>query len=291
MRVPPALLCVCCWAGAALLVMADDSLADMVMPLAASAANMSEVSASFATLCAARGVPDPERLLNKTAAETMQCVQERVALDQLMLDMTTHIAGGTLDQLVAERCRKQLPEAVSTCSALALERLQPCWLSADAQNDTADQQQADVVSKKLRKVLMAGVEFFCYRDGERVAIFLHESGRECMRAESTREAGRHCLSWLGVQSDLWLEAVSVLTEWRDEVRRQQHCQRLQSIRRCMTSAFETCNSSTPANVVDSVLAVMLEPLECRDSETSPAGQLAATSTLTLAVLLVSLLKL
>lgn len=236
--------------------------------------DLEDLRDSFFAQCREQGISEPEDFLERVRDNAMRCVLDNLNVTEIQADITKHMENSDLDVLFSSRCQT-LPPIMLSCARDRLGELEQCL------NDT---QRAKNYTETLMAGLEAAVDFLCFKDGERIAIFLGEKGQECVSSNQTGQDLQKCLK----EHDLYDEngegvgdTISSLVYGYSE----ENCRRLFIAHDCVAGALKHCDDPTPSNVVDSLLNAFEGPLPCKRVST---GGAAGTSPLaTCLMLLVS----
>ncbi|CAH0555894.1 unnamed protein product [Brassicogethes aeneus] len=106
-------------------------------------------------------------------------------------------------------------------------------------------------------------EFLCYKDGDRMAMFVAEGGPECI--EEQKNGIQNCMNaTLGtrIPTDLSIENMpSFLFTDND-------CSDFDTIRTCINVELEKCKTNTPANLMDAFFKFLKKHTPCKNVPTN-----------------------
>jgi len=172
------------------------------------------------------------------------CLEENFNMTQIQEEVEEAKKTGSMDEVFGKYCKKY-PE-VQKCIEGVSAAVKPC-LSKDEQ-DALD--KALKIADELR-------EFVCFKDGDRIAMFIAEGGVECL--ESKKEELQLCANkTLGarIPTDLSVNSLpTFLFSARD-------CSDFDAIRTCVNEELEQCKDSTPANIVDAFFKFLKKHMPC-----------------------------
>ncbi|XP_037075441.1 27 kDa hemolymph glycoprotein-like [Pollicipes pollicipes] len=200
----------------------------------------------FYSQCRAQGIADPEHFVTERRDRAAQCVKDNVDVDEIVQDISRHMENGELDVLFSSRCR-DLPPRILDCIERPLVELERCL------NET---ERAKNYSATLMAGLREAVDFLCFNDGERIAIFLGEKGQECMSSQQVRDSLTQCLEKHNLTASTAPDVLDSTTRGFTPA----FCHRMFVAHDCAADALRLCDDPTPSNVVDSLLRAFEGPL-------------------------------
>ncbi|XP_044754795.1 uncharacterized protein LOC123313821 [Coccinella septempunctata] len=169
----------------------------------------------------------------QTARDNLQtCIEDLVDLDTIKKEIEESKKTGSMDEVFGKYCKKR-PE-FKKCVDKFLEKLKLCLIDDERKN----------LETVLNLIKELG-EFACYKDGDRIAMFVAEEGPECIKAHV--EGIKTC-----VNNTLKLSTTSTVDSLPSFLNATKVCDDLAKIQPCIVTELEICDNTTPANVVDSV---------------------------------------
>ncbi|XP_063922247.1 uncharacterized protein LOC135136731 [Zophobas morio] len=140
---------------------------------------------------------------------------------------------GSMDEVFGKYCNKR--PKLASCVQDFTDKLRPCLNS--------DENKA--LNTTLNVLKQLG-DFVCYRDGDRIALFIAEGGVECI--QSHIEGIKSC-----VNSTFKVEPTTINTNSLPTfVMDKKKCDDLGKLQNCVVEELEKCQESTPANIVDAL---------------------------------------
>jgi hypothetical protein len=177
-------------------------------------------------------------------------------------------------RLVKNYCQKL--ETVDDCLLNFLGAFIPCA------NDTEK-----VVITSTKNMIQTALDFICYRNGERVLLFLKDEGPECYKNKGPEV--KKCIE----------EATSInITEMTDNVEGdllnklwlpqsydEKECKLMRSAEECLRTVMRQCDERTPANLLASLMKMIRKQTPC---DTDKAMVSSASFWLTFSALIIAL---
>ncbi|XP_043245041.1 27 kDa hemolymph glycoprotein-like isoform X2 [Amphibalanus amphitrite] len=217
---------------------------------------INRVRNSFFAQCREQGVRDPEALVEDVGNSAQRCIEDNLNMTEIQEDIAQHMKNGDLDKLFSGRCRT-LPPIIYSCAEIQLAKLSTCL------NET---ERAKDYPGHMMNGLRAAIDFLCFQDGERIAIFLGDKGQECVSANATRDSVQGCLKSHNLTEHVSEQFGSLTYGFTPD-----NCDRLFVAHDCVVDGLRLCEDSTPSNVVDSLLLAFEKPLPCKRA-TAGVGQ-------------------
>ncbi|XP_044754779.1 27 kDa glycoprotein-like [Coccinella septempunctata] len=173
-----------------------------------------------------------------------ECISNFVNVTELREEIEEAKKTGSMDEVFGKYCKKY-PE-LSNCTDSFLESIQPCL----EDNEKKSLNMSIALTHKLK-------EFICYKNGDRLAMFVAEGGVDCL--QSQKDAIQQCLnSTLAsrIPSDVTPSVFPVL------LFDAQDCRDFGEFRTCVGKALGHCNETTPANLMDAFFKFFKKMTPC-----------------------------
>ncbi|CAH0626903.1 unnamed protein product [Chrysodeixis includens] len=181
------------------------------------------------TQCANNHAEDKVESIEAAGKTFVECVKSLIDLPTIQQEIEAAKPKGALDEVFKTYCAKS-PQ-LKSCIHTLLTAVQPCVDSA-AQNQMLSAQNS---TDQL-------IDFVCYKDGDRIALFIAEGGPQCFQSKS--EEIRTCLNTAKASfSDL--EAIKKLSL-------AQKCAKYDELAACVVTKLEGCDTPTPGNMAESL---------------------------------------
>ncbi|CAG9560667.1 unnamed protein product [Danaus chrysippus] len=148
---------------------------------------------------------------------------------------------GALDEVFKKYCEKS-PQ-LKTCIHDVTAAVSPCLDQSQRERIP----YADSATDQL-------IDFVCYKDGDRIAMFIAEGGPECFRDKAS--AIESCTT--GIKS--------ILSNF-DEAKKLKladQCKKVDELTSCVVKALEECDTPTPGNMAESLFRYIRKDSPCKD---------------------------
>lgn len=219
--------------------------------------------------CKKMGHPEAFEAAKNAKDEVQKCVLNLVNITELKEEMEIAKPTGDLDVVFRKYCRKS-PD------------LQNCITNFTATVDPCLNEQEKETKHLMQNITDSIVKFICYKEGDRIALFIAEGGFECL--SSNQENIQQCVNST-VSKNLPKEEVTT-DNLPSFVFGEEQCRDMTTLQTCVVRALETCKEPTPANIIDSMFNFVRKMTPCKKNKdsTSPvnAGQKYSNAAVTVA---------
>ncbi|VVC89357.1 27 kDa hemolymph protein-like [Leptidea sinapis] len=190
--------------------------------------------------CESNNAPDKVEQVETAARNFMDCVKGLFDAETVKKEIEEAKPNGALDEVFKKYCAKS-PQ-LKTCISNMAEGISPC------------------LDPSIREHIGAGksatnqlIDFVCYKDGDRIALFIAEEGPECFKEKSG--ALRTCVNKLREEIKSVEEAKKLTLE--------QKCGKFDEMTQCVVKALEECSSPTPGNMAESLFKYVRNESPCK----------------------------
>ncbi|KAJ8668076.1 hypothetical protein QAD02_009739 [Eretmocerus hayati] len=203
------------------------------------------------------------------------CTKDIVNFNTLQQEIKDNTYNGDLDKVFKKYCKKQ--PTVEKCLKDFAEKIEPCLEPVEKQT----KQTLDKITKKI-------LDFVCFKEGDRIAMFVAAKGPECFKEKVSelRQCGNKTFSGYAKSvafnpADGIAGAVQQATSLFDPeklpllVFDQERCSNLQSFQKCSVEELELCEDPTPANLIDSIFNYIKKVTPCEQLLKGGSPQAAA----------------
>lgn len=182
----------------------------------------------------------------KKAKEEMQnCALSLVNVTELEKEMDLAKPSGDLDVVFRKYCKKspQLYECITNFTSA----LEPCM------------EEKEKESKRIiHNITDALLNFVCFKEGDRIALFIAEGGPECLKSQE--EPIKECLNQtIGRHAPAETVSMNSLPLF---VLEDKECRSFAELQKCVVEKLETCSEPTPANIVESLFKFIIKMTPC-----------------------------
>uniref|UniRef100_A0A1B6MAC1 27 kDa hemolymph protein n=1 Tax=Graphocephala atropunctata TaxID=36148 RepID=A0A1B6MAC1_9HEMI len=174
---------------------------------------------------------------------------------------------GDLDIVFRKYCRKA-------------PRMRECVANFTVGVETCLSRDERSLKEAIINVTDALISFICFKEGDRIALFIAEGGPECLK--SKQEQMQQCIN--STFSHYIPKGVPGSQEELAAFRlEEEECKDLSKLQKCVIKSLEKCSEPTPANIVDSLIKFVRKMTPCQQFEplTKSGAGLAAVNSLTL----------
>ncbi|KAJ8732942.1 hypothetical protein PYW07_015541 [Mythimna separata] len=176
----------------------------------------------------------------ETAGKTfVDCVKGLIDVATLQREIEEAKPNGALDEVFKKYCAKT-PE-LKTCIYNLLDGVSPC-----IDSNARDQMTS------FKNGTNQFIDFICYKDGDRIALFIAEGGPQCFQSKANEI--RECATNIK-DSFSSIEAAKALTL-------DQKCAKFDELSACIVTKLEGCETPTPSNMAESLFRFVRKGSPC-----------------------------
>lgn len=173
--------------------------------------------------------------------QTETCLHNLIDPDTIKNELEEAKKTGSMDEVFLKYCKKR-PE-MRACVKIFYDAFEPC-LEEDEKN-----------AANLTAVIATQLgDFACFKDGDRLAMFVAEGGVECIQSRS--EGIQNCFNKT-IQFNPDTFSPTTLPKL---VVDKKFCDGVTEIQTCVVDDLEKCTESTPANIIDAVFKFIKKTL-------------------------------
>ncbi|KAK1117575.1 hypothetical protein K0M31_016608 [Melipona bicolor] len=214
-----------------------------------------------------------ENAMNATV-KLEQCLTSFVNFTQLEKEMEQYKPTGDLDIVFKRYCQKT--PILKQCVRNFTTGLEPCLEAKEREN-----------KEIIQNITNSLLNFVCYKEGDRIALFIAANGPECLR--SKQQETLQCInSTLGnymPQLEPNSDSLKTIDSLPFLVLGNKECTDMSKLQTCVVKELEKCSDPTPANIVDSIFNFIRRVTPCQNLVNV---QNAAASNLTVNLLIMSI---
>lgn len=208
------------------------------------------------------------------AASTVfvDCVTGLVNVTALQQEIEQAQPNGELDTVFNKYCRKR--NTAIDCMKNFTEAIDPCLEEDERKGKTT-----------LVNIFTNLLNFVCHKDGDQIALFIAEKGPECFTDK--KDALINCINST-LPGYVPSEAMTLET-LPHLVMGQKQCDDMNALQTCIVTELESCQESTPANLVESMFKFIRNETPCvnmtqKTTTASHKGNGAVTTTTSVTLL-------
>ncbi|XP_069675597.1 27 kDa hemolymph protein-like [Periplaneta americana] len=208
----------------------------------------------FEEKCKKMGHPEAYQAAQAAKDEVQECVKSLVNVTVLQAEVEAAKPTGDLDVVFRKYCR-QSPQ-LQYCITNFTASIEPCLDEKEKENKNLIQNITDSI-----------VKFICYKEGDRIALFIAEGGPECLTAN--QEAIQSCVNRT-IMKNLPKDTLSI-DNMPSLVLGEEQCRDIDVLQKCVVKSLEGCSEPTPANIVDSMFNFVRKMTPCAKISSKAAG--------------------
>ncbi|CAG9761085.1 unnamed protein product [Ceutorhynchus assimilis] len=199
--------------------------------------NLDEVPA-IKQRCEEKGKTDTYDRLKVAINETRKCLETKIDPTKVKDELEEAKKTGSMDEVFSKYCNKR-------------SEYKECILkTVNVTKECMDESESNAVDTVIRVIEEIG-DFACYRDGDRLAMFIAEGGSECVSSRS--EQIKTCINEtlkIDTSSISFTSLPTNLPNWKIDKKK---CDDLKTIQDCVVTDLEkNCKDTTPANIIDAL---------------------------------------
>ncbi|XP_046388825.1 27 kDa hemolymph protein-like [Ischnura elegans] len=207
--------------------------------------------------CRQLGGDDAVRDATLAKDRLVECAQSLVNVSELQHEIDANKRNGELDTVFKKHCRK-------------VPTFQECLHNFTTAIDPCLKEEERVTKNLMHNLTDAMLGFVCFKEGDRIALFIAEGGPDCMM-EKQNEV-KNCLnSTLSRHLPKQMPDAESLPSFVIE---EQQCKEMIEMRDCVVKHLEGCKEPTPANIVESMMNYLMKSSPCQQYmpvNSSPKG--------------------
>ncbi|XP_057655861.1 27 kDa hemolymph protein-like [Diorhabda carinulata] len=213
--------------------------------------NAEDIEKILKEKCEKNGAPNAVDLIKEEQQNIQSCLESYVNVTIVEEELENAKKNGSMDEVFAKYCKKWPDILACLDNTTAIART--CM----------DEREEDAFNKTLN-IVNDLQNFMCFKDGDRLAMFVAEGGVECIQ---NRKDGIHdCLdktvgSRLPNPDDISITSLPII------LFSEKDCGDFETIRACINNELEQCKESTPANIVDAFFKFLKKQLPCQGIKT------------------------
>lgn len=204
---------------------------------------------AFKKKCEDNGGPHAYPQSEKAFLGFVECLKELVDPANLQEEIEKAKPTGQVDEVFKKYCEKT--PSFKNCFRNMTESIKPCF-NVDEQKNL----------KTVYNISEQLAEFVCFKEGDRIALFIAENGPECFNEK--KDEIEACMNkTLG--SDFKYDQNNFSIESIPEVKfGDKECDKFADLQICVVSALETCSTPTSANIVESLFKFARKSTPCKE---------------------------
>ncbi|CAK1552879.1 unnamed protein product [Leptosia nina] len=216
----------------------------------------------FKEKCEKNGGPGAYENAESASKGFSTCISALVNPGQLQQEIDEAKPKGQVDEVFKKYCDKT-PD-FRNCFMNMTDAVKPCF-SEEERNGL----------KTVNNITEQLAEFICFKEGDRIALFIAENGPECIQ-EKQEDIQRCFNSTIGTsfnigEGNFTADAMPKIAFGEKE------CGQFTELQKCVVISLETCSSPTSANIVESLFKFILKSTPCKEFIARDAAKKRAQS--------------
>ncbi|KAL4710394.1 hypothetical protein ACJJTC_008796 [Scirpophaga incertulas] len=199
--------------------------------------------------CEENGGPAAYDSAQKAFEEFTNCL--KVLVDPMALQMEIEEAkpNGKIDEVFKKYCEKT--PSFKKCFKDMTEAVKPCF---------SEKERANL--KTVHNITEQLAEFICFKEGDRIALFIAEGGQECFmeKQEQLQECANKTLG-----SDYQMDPTKLTPDSLPNISfGEKECRQMNELQTCVVATLEKCPTPTTSNIVESLFKFIRKATPCSD---------------------------
>ncbi|KAL0121920.1 hypothetical protein PUN28_007011 [Cardiocondyla obscurior] len=204
----------------------------------------------FKEKCTKNGGPNAFDEANRAQVEMGQCLQSLINITELQAEMEKYKPTGDLDIVFKNYCNKR--STLRACVSNFTDTLEQCLDEKEREN-----------KKIVLNITDSLLEFICYKEGDRIALFISAGGPECFqeKQQAIQDCANRTFSGYIPKTDPTTNLVGLenLPSLNFGVK---ECRDMTLLQTCVVTELEKCSDPTPANIMDSIFNFIKRVTPC-----------------------------
>lgn len=231
----------------------------------------------FKKKCEKNGHPEAFDNIQANALFFISCMGSLIDMDTLLEEIDDATPTGRVDEVFKKYCNKT-PQ-FKKCFHDMTESIKPCFSVQEQKN-----------FKTVYNITDQLIEFVCYKEGDRIALFVAEGGKECFQQK--QDGMLNCFNEVfQLPTSDQLQNFTDIDSFFNLEFKEKQCNQMTSLQKCVVGVLETCEKPTTANIIESLFNFIRKSTPCknvkqagRNSPGAASGLEITLSTLSIAVL-------
>lgn len=203
--------------------------------------------------CESQNATDAVEHLKGQQEIIKECVTLYLNGSEIEAELTEAKKTGSMDEVFTKYCKKW-PD-IYNCFDNATATIRQCLT-----------EQEDKSFNKTLDIIQEMQEFMCFKDGDRLALFVAEGGVDCLKEK--QEGISRCFNStfhdrVPDTNDLSAASLPLL------LFQPKDCDDFEVLRNCIKDQLETCKDTTPANIMDATFKFIKKQMICNENSSKP----------------------
>lgn len=206
----------------------------------------------FKEKCTRNGGASAFENAEQAQVEMVQCLQSLINITELQAEMEKYKPTGDLDIVFKNYCNKR--NILRACVNNFTNTVEHCLDEKEREN-----------KKIVLNITDSLLEFICYKEGDRIALFISAGGPECFQSKqgAIQNCANNTYGGYIPKTDpsnnfIGFDSLPSLTFGTKE------CRDITSLQACVVTELEKCPDPTPANIMDSIFNFVRRVTPCEN---------------------------
>ncbi|XP_045488273.1 27 kDa glycoprotein-like isoform X1 [Pieris rapae] len=202
----------------------------------------------FKEKCEKNGGPQAYKNAESAFKSFQGCISALVDPSKLQQEIEEAKPLGQVDEVFKRYCDKT--PSFRVCFSNMTDAVKPCLAEEEQQS-----------MKTVHNITEQLADFICFKEGDRIALFIAENGPECIqqKQEELQACFNSTIGSVNVgEGNFTADSIPAITFGQKE------CQQLTELQKCVVKALGGCPSPTSANIIDSLFKFSLKATPCKD---------------------------
>ncbi|EFN65230.1 Interferon-related developmental regulator 1 [Camponotus floridanus] len=206
----------------------------------------------FKEKCTRNGGASAFENAEQAQVEMVQCLQSLINITELQAEMEKYKPTGDLDIVFKNYCNKR--NILRACVNNFTNTVEHCLDEKEREN-----------KKIVLNITDSLLEFICYKEGDRIALFISAGGPECFQSKqgAIQNCANNTYGGYIPKTDpsnnfIGFDSLPSLTFGTKE------CRDITSLQACVVAELEKCPDPTPANIMDSIFNFVRRVTPCEN---------------------------
>lgn len=218
----------------------------------------------FKEKCTRNGGATAFENAERAQVEMVQCLQSLINITELQAEMEKYKPTGDLDIVFKNYCNKR--NILRACVNNFTDTVEHCLDEKEREN-----------KKIVLNITDSLLEFVCYKEGDRIALFISAGGPECFQSkqEAIQICANNTYGGYVPKTDpsnnlIGLDSLPSLAFGAKE------CRDITNLQTCVVAELEKCSDPTPANIMDSIFNFVKRVTPCENIMNSQSAAARTT---------------
>lgn len=225
-----------------------------------------EVKNLFREKCTKNGGPNAFDNAQQARVEMEQCLKSLINITELQAEMEKYKPTGDLDIVFKNYCNKRT--TLRTCVSNFTGVVEHCLDEKEKENN-----------KIILNITDSLLEFICYKEGDRIALFISAGGPECF--QDKQQAVQDCVNTTFgsyIPKTDPTSGLAGLESLPSLIFGTKECTDMTNLQACLVAELEKCTDPTPANIVDSIFNFIKRVTPCENLLNAQTAAATGTQT-------------